>query len=116
MADKGQIPGIGRKVNSCYATSPGVLELRLRNYFKAIDFSVGQDNASRASDQILMVRIIGNGTQIDIKRVPFNKVQTFSLPVKDVNALQIQFFLDEKTANCGHASVNAVLYDAKLTS
>lgn len=116
VADKGQIQGISHLVNSCSEGDPETLELRLRNYFKTLDFSVGQDNNSQGSNQVLMVAIYGNGAQVDIKRVPFNKVQNFSVSVQDVNALQLRFFLDRKVDDCGRKTANVVVYDLKLTS
>ena len=112
IADRRQEQGIGRLVDQCYPQNAPFLELRLANNFNTLKFEVGQSNASQGSDQILIVDVSGNNEQIDIRRVPFNKVQAFDIKVSGVNALRISFYLDSQADGCGRESVEAVLHNA----
>ncbi len=71
------------------------LELRLARRFDQLSFSVGQDNASANSEQVLNVEVVTNGEQADLRKVPFDRVQPFEVPVSGVNAVVINFELDE---------------------
>lgn len=112
IADRRQEQGIGRRIDQCYSQNAPFLELRLANNFNTLKFEVGQSNASEGSDQILIVDVSGNNEQLDIRRVPFNKVQAFVIKVSGVNALRISFYLDSQADRCGRESVEAVLHDA----
>lgn len=115
IAKSRQQLGIGAEIQSCYGPdAPDTLELRLANNFTTLKFNVGQANGSQASDQVLDVEVIGNGAQIDIRRIPFNKVQPFTIPVGGVNALVIRVYLDPETDQCDGDSVTAVLHGAVL--
>jgi hypothetical protein len=114
IADRRQEQGIGREIRYCNKESAPFLELRLANNFKTLKFEVGQSNASNASDQALMVDVSGNNEQIDVRRIPFNKIQAFAVPVNGVNALRISFYLDPAVKNCGFNSVEAAMYNAVL--
>jgi hypothetical protein len=117
IADKSQVQGIGAQVVQCGSNgSSPELELRLANNFDQLTFSVGQANDSRASDQNVSVEILANNQQVDIRSVPFNQIQQFSVPVTGVNALKIDLSLDEDVQNCGRTgSVVAVLTDITLS-
>lgn len=97
VADKSGISGIGAEIDTYYETDAVTLELRLANNFDELSFKVGQSNESLSSDQTLVVKVIGNGKQIDVQKVPFNTITPVAVNVKDVNALKIQVFLDEKS-------------------
>ncbi|NYJ05812.1 hypothetical protein [Petropleomorpha daqingensis] len=116
IADKSQVQGIGTMVQNCGSRyTPQELELRLANNFDQLTFSVGQANDSKASDQNVTVEILGNNQQIDIRSVPFNQIQQFTVPVSGVNALKIELYLDDAVQNCGRTgSVIAVLTDITL--
>lgn len=118
VANESGVSGIASDISTCglkdYNDS-GKLEMRLGNNFKQMSFKVGQANTSEASDQTLVVRVAGNNKQIDIWRIPFNETQEFSFPVTDVNALTVQFYLDDEVQRCGNSgSVQAVMYDIEL--
>jgi hypothetical protein len=116
IADKKQVQGIGTTVVQCSSGTPRELELRLANNFDQLSFSVGQANDSPASDQNVSVEVLGNNQQIDIRSVPFNQIQQFTIPVTGVNALKIDLRLDSDVQNCGRTgSVNAVLTDITLS-
>lgn len=115
VADQGSVSGIAREINSCgLGNSTPTLELRLANNFENLKFKVGQDNNSASSDKTLTVRVEGNGKQLDVQSIPFNEVRDFSVPVKDVNALKIQFYLEDQNENCYSGSLQAVIYDVEL--
>ncbi|MDI2034772.1 hypothetical protein [Paenarthrobacter nitroguajacolicus] len=90
--------------------NPETLELRLANNFTTFSFNVGQANDSKSSDKILVVRVVGNGKQLDVRKVPFNTIQEISVPAKGVNALKIEFTLDE-TPSSDSKSILAVVSD-----
>jgi hypothetical protein len=116
IADKSQVQGIGTTVVQCSSGSPRELELRLANNFDELTFSVGQANDSQASDQNVSVEVLGNNQQIDIRSVPFNQIQEFTIPVTGVNALKIDLRLDSDVPNCGRTgSVIGVLTDITLS-
>ncbi|WP_270255187.1 hypothetical protein [Kocuria marina] len=115
VADQGSVSGVAREVSTCGLSDwAPTLELRLANNFDNMKFQVGQDNNSESSEQTLTVRVEGNGKQLDVQAVPFNEVQNFSVPVDGVNALKVQFYLDEQNENCSSGSVQAVIYDVEL--
>jgi len=117
IADKSQVQGIGTTVQYCgTGYQPRELELRLANNFDQLTFSVGQANDSRASDQNVSVAVTANNQQVDIRSVPFNQIQQFTVPVTGVNALKIDLSLDEDVQNCGRSgTVVAVLTDITLS-
>lgn len=116
IAGRSQERGIAANVSVCgldpYDST--ALELRLANHFKSLRFTVGQADSSDLNNQVLDVRVDGNGEQKDIWHVPFNKVQPFEVDVEAVNALVISFYLDPEKKDCGNGSVTAVLSDAVL--
>lgn len=114
VADRRQVQGIGTDVSECSRNSAKTLELRLANNFKSLQINVAQANNSTLSDQRLIVEVVGNNSQIDIRRIPFNVVQKITIPVTNVNALQILLYMDDKISTCGTGSVSAVLFNAVL--
>jgi hypothetical protein len=54
--------------------------------------------------------VLANNSQVEIRSVPFNEVQNFSIPVTGVNALKINLSLDDRVEDCG-GSVIAVITD-----
>lgn len=115
VADRRQAPGIGTRIDYCYQGASEVLELRLSNYFSRLTFSVGQSNDSRASDQKLIVEVIANNAQVEVRRVQFNEIQAFDIPVKGVNAMKILFYMDNQVRNCGQKPLTAVVIDPTVT-
>ncbi len=111
IADQKQVQGIATEISGCYAYQE--LELRLANNFEELTFSVAQANDSTSSDQSLSVEVLANNAQAEIRSVPFNEIQEFSIPVEGVNALKIHVSLDDRVADCGGA-VTAVLTDVTL--
>jgi hypothetical protein len=111
IADMRDVPGIGSEIAGCSSTQE--LELRLGNNFDSLEFSVAQSNDSRESDQSVSVEVLANNEQVEIRSVPFNEVQSFTIAVRGVNALKIQMSLDDRVDDCG-GSVIAVLTDATL--
>jgi hypothetical protein len=114
VADREDVQGIAAEVIYCSQDDDLRLELRLENKFQNLEFEVGQANTSRSSTQKLVVDVATNGTQADIRRIGFNEIQPFSIPVAGVNALTIDFYLDDETVGCGDGSVVAVMFDVIL--
>lgn len=117
VAGETDVSGIAGEIDQCGNTynSPEKLELRLANSFDQLSFKAGQADQSESSNQTLVVRAVGNGNQIDIQRIPFNKIQEFTLDVSDVNALELEFLLDEDVTDCNRlGKTTAVVWDIKL--
>jgi hypothetical protein len=114
VADREDVQGIAAEVSSCYVDEDARLELRLENKFQNLEFEVGQANTSASSTQKLVVDVATNGTQADIRRIGFNEIQPFAIPAAGVNALTIDFYLDNETVGCGEGSVVAVMFDVIL--
>lgn len=111
VADKKSVKGINAEVNSCYKESPRTLEIRLANAFDSFSFSFGEANNSPASNQALVIEVLGDGDkQKDIKRVEFNHIQKVTVPVTGTNALKLNAYLDDQVQDCG-SSVRAVITD-----
>jgi len=110
IASQKGLQGIAATISGCSADQGQSLELRLADYYKSLTFSVGQSNQSDANNQILTVSVTANGRQVQVKNIPFNTVQPFSVPVPSVNSLVITFYLNSEIENCGAASVQAVLF------
>ena len=115
LADQQDVPGVGATVGTCgdRTYSNQTLELRLGNNFSELTFSAAQANSSQRSDQNLVVEIVANNEQRDIRSVPFNQTQEFTLDVEGVNALVIRLYLDDAVENCG-GSVLGVVYEATV--
>ena len=113
IADQKDVQGIAATVQSCGDSAPQELELRLGNNFEELSFSVAQGNDSRDSDQQLSVEVLANNEQVEIRSVPFNQIQEFTIDVDGVNALKILFYLDDNIDNCG-GSVIGVLTDTTV--
>lgn len=92
VSDRSDIRALGARV--LCSSSTRSLELRLARRFDTLSFTVGQDNASDSSQEVLVVEVIGNGEQMDVRRVPFDQVQPFDLPITGVNAVIIDFSLE----------------------
>lgn len=118
VADLKDLTGIAGEIDGCGVDSysdPEELELRLANNFDSLTFSAGQGNGSPSGDQVLVVRVEGNGGQLDIKRIPFNEVSSFDLDITDVNSLVIQAYLDDEIEDCSrNGESQAVLWDFEL--
>lgn len=89
------------------------LELRLANRFKKISMKIGQSDESEQSDAVLNVRLLGNGKYIDSVKVPFNKIDEFTVAVSDVNALKLEIWIGGDKCDDGRA-VGAVLSGLRL--
>lgn len=114
LAEKKDVQGIATTVSYCGDYGAQELELRLGNNFEELTFSVAQDNESPDSDQQLSVEVLANNDQVEIRSVPFNQIQEFTIGVDGVNALKILFYLDDNVQDCG-GSVIGVLTDATVS-
>jgi hypothetical protein len=94
VATRRDIQGMGVTLDSCGEYAAAQLELRLAQNFKKLTLSVGQANNSPSSDQKLVVEIVANGRQLDIRRIPFDRIQPFTENVAGVNALKLRFWID----------------------
>lgn len=110
VADKANVSGIAVELRGYGSSDTRTLELRLANNFSNLNFKIGQANDSRSSDRVLLVRIVGNGKQLDVQKVPFNTIQEVSVPVKGVNAVKIELVLEQGTTY-DSKTVLAVLSD-----
>jgi hypothetical protein len=108
VADHKAVSGIADDISGCGDYYAKELELRLEDNYKRLDFSVGQTNGSKTSDQVLTVAVLANGRQIAVQNVPFNKIQSFSVPVTAVNSLKIDFYVQDN-GNC-QGSVTALIF------
>jgi hypothetical protein len=114
IAGRSDVQGIATTVASCYESSARVLELRLSNKFSTLTFAAGQADNSASSDQRLTVEILTNNEQAEIRAVPFNQVQDFTIPVEAVNAVKFRLYLDPDSPRCG-GSVVGVLHDIRVS-
>jgi hypothetical protein len=110
VADKSGVSGIAAPIDSYRLQT---LELRLANNFSNLTFNVGQANDSKSSDKMLVVRVVGNGKQLDVRKVPFNVIQEISVATEMVNAVKIEVSL-ENTDSRDSKTVSAVISDVTL--
>lgn len=108
VAGREDVLGIATEIQRCEQNEYGVLELRLANKYQTLRFSVGQADVSQSSEETLFVEIVGNGTQLEIRRVPFNQIQDFELQVAGVNALKIYLYLDSESPSCRGTSESVI--------
>lgn len=119
VADKKLVQGIrGELVPACgdHPVSPE-LELRLGSAYRQLTFSVGQAQDSASSQRVMTVEVWTDNEKVDLRKVPFNKVQPFTVDVTGVSALRVRFVLDpeDRDATCsGESIVSPVLFDATL--
>lgn len=106
VADKSEVSGIAAQVGS-YGQQQ-TLELRLANNFNTLTMKIGQANDSKSSDKMLVIRVLGNGKQLDVQKIPFNTVQEISVSTKMVNALKIEVTAED-AENRDSKSVLAVI-------
>jgi hypothetical protein len=114
VADRGQVQGVSAFATSC-SKPLQFLEMRLQNKFKQLKFSVGQGNDSESSKYDLVVAVVANGKQVDVRNIPFNAVQDFNISVDGVNALEVTFMRNLPTGGCDTKTVRAVIFDATLS-
>lgn len=88
--------------------------MRLANKFDRVKFSVGQSNDSTSSKYTLIVAVTANGKQLDVRNIPFNRVQDFSVGVDGVNALEISLRRNLSDQSCGSDAIRAVIFDSSL--
>lgn len=109
-AGQSDVRGTGLDLLGCYASfdeaqsssyggGTGQLELRLDRKFERVTFNAFQTNASTSSDETLVVEVLAGGEQVDIRRIAFDKLQDFDLPIAGKNAVKIRVFLETRT-NC----------------
>jgi hypothetical protein len=118
IANRKELMGMGVALRGCGPDSAAELDLRLAHNFSRLDMRVGQANTSTDPDQRLVVEILSGGKQEEIRRVAFDELQPFTLPVESVNALGIRLYLDDEgdSNDCGYdSSVVAVISDLVLT-
>lgn len=113
LAEKKDVQGIATTVSGCGDYYARELELRLANNFEELTFAVAQGNDSPDSNQQLSVEVLANNEQVEIRSVPFNQIQEFTIPVDGVNALKIWFYLDDNVEDCG-GEVIGVLTDVTV--
>jgi hypothetical protein len=113
IADKAQIRGIGVEVGC--GNTPDVLELRLARQFQTLNMNVGQSNDSASSDGSVIVEVLGNGKQLDIHEIPFDRIQPFEIPIDAVNALKIQVLFEKESCDYGRDTAIAVVSGLTVT-
>lgn len=88
------------------------LRLNLSHKYNTLKFKIGQSNSSVAVDQRVLVRITDGKRQIgDIHPVDFDEIEEVEADVSGMNALFLQFYLDDKVKTCGSQEVTPVIYD-----
>jgi hypothetical protein len=113
VADRSEIQGIGTTLRDCGESYLAGLELRLAHRFTKLTMNVGQANDSPNSDRNVVVEILANEKQQDTRRIPFDRIQPFTVDVRDVNALKLRFWIDDADG-CSYES-RVVLVVEKLT-
>jgi hypothetical protein len=113
VAGRNGIQGIMAKIGGCASFETQDLELRLADRYKTLTFQAGQANDSLQGDQTLVVDVKANDRQVLTYKIPFNRIQSFTIPVTAVNSLVISFHLDDGTSNC-RGSINAVIFQPML--
>lgn len=115
VADISEVKGMASDGLTCgEGYDDRALELRLQNRFETLTFSAAQSNSSKKSNQGLVVRVMADNSPLDMKRVKFNEVTSFTAEVKDRNAVRIEVFQDDEVEGCTHGAVQAVIFDAEV--
>ncbi|MGY1609210.1 MULTISPECIES: hypothetical protein [unclassified Geodermatophilus] len=114
IADQPDVQGMAAVASGCGSNYTRTLELRLSNSFENLTFKVGQSNDSESSDQELTVEVLANNEQVEIRQVPFNQIQEFEIPVRAVNALKVQTYLNPDNPDC-RGSVIGVVHDVSVS-
>lgn len=116
IASRPDVRGMAVETRNCSRDQAAGIELRLANGFDHLSLKVGQSNHSSSSDQVVKVEVVGNGQQLDVRTVAFNKVVPFQdVDVQGVNALKVLVYLDEDTEGCGLDPATIVIHDMKLS-
>lgn len=110
IANERNITGVGATLQGCRDQNI-FLEMHLGNDFSKFRFKAGQSNLSKSSAETVVVQVEGNGSTLDIKRVPFNAVDEILVDVSGVNALKINVSLDKELSECDSADI--VLFDVR---
>lgn len=115
VASERDLKGLSADLSSCGDAYAQTLELCLGNKFEALALKAGLSNKSESSNQTMVVEVRANGKQVEIQRIPFNKVQPLTISVVDVNALIFKAYLDDSNDDCGQlGSAEGVLWDIVL--
>ena len=94
IANRADVQGMGVTLSSCRDEYEARLELRLAHRFSKLTMNIGQANTSKSSDRALVVEVITNGKQQDERRIPFDRIQPFSINVHDINALEVRLWME----------------------
>lgn len=108
------IKGIATETSECYDSADSQMEFRLANGFNDFNFKAGQANSSESSEETLKIEVYGDGKQLDVKNVPFNREVEISVDVGGVNALQVRASQDEDKSSCSE-DLTAVFYSIRLS-
>lgn len=101
----------------CYDDTSAELEIRTGSRYSNLRFLVGQALDSGTSTHTMTVRFLTDNQEVEIKRVPSNKVVSFDRNITNVGAVRIQFSVDllpgEDQCTSG-SPVSPVLFDGYL--
>jgi hypothetical protein len=100
IASQKDVRAMGATLTSCGPDEGAQLDFRLRHDFHSLSMKVGQADTSQSSDSTLVVEVIGNGKQREIRQIRFDVLQPITVSVDDVNALQIRLYLDPDDEDC----------------
>jgi hypothetical protein len=106
IADQAQIRGLGAEI-SC-REAPIALELRLARQFEALQMNVGQANDSPSSDGAVVVEIQGNGKQLDIREISFDRIQPFDVSVSAMNAVKVLVSFQQESCGSPDAAIAVI--------
>ncbi len=101
----------------CGDDSSQELEIRTGARYSNLRFAVGQALNSGTSTHTMTVRFLADNKEVEIKRVPSNKVVPFDRNIANVVAVRIQFSVDPLPgeSECTSGSpVSPVLFDGFL--
>ena len=111
IASTTEVRGIAYTDFSCYDERE--LEFRLANNFSEITFSFGQANDSLDANVELKVAVYGDGKQLEINSVPFNKTGGITVNVQSVNSFKLNLSGEVVDSSCHGQRITPVIFDIK---
>lgn len=114
VANRKQLLGVGTELEHDYLRKVVGLELRPGASYSRLTFETGMAMDSELSLLPMLVRVMTDGKQAELKRVAFGRIQAFDLNIQGVSAVRIRFYFDD-IKEYQNASVTPVVFNAKYT-
>lgn len=117
MPKLGEVNGVGAEVSGCSAEYGRSLEFRADGEYDRISLTAGPGRATQDSSHVMVVALYDNDEFLTSTKVKYGMVDSSikDFKISGVSALKIFVWLDQSDNSCRSGSMQAVLYDIKVS-